>query len=112
MENKPRRKADIEKERRESQNDRTGFNWILYPGERRRGARDRDTIINDNTNASSPRAKSIYGFPSSTPTPTLMRTPPTPASIDCLSGLSFVFTGELPGFSRDEAISLAKRYGG
>ncbi|KAF9793271.1 replication factor RFC1 C terminal domain-containing protein, partial [Thelephora terrestris] len=41
-----------------------------------------------------------------------MRTPPTAASIDCLSGLSLVFTGELPGFSREEAISLAKRYGG
>lgn len=40
-----------------------------------------------------------------------MRTPPTPTSIDCLSGLSLVFTGELPGFSRDEAVSLAKRYG-
>ncbi|RDB20289.1 Replication factor C subunit 1 [Hypsizygus marmoreus] len=31
---------------------------------------------------------------------------------DCLAGLSFVFTGELSSFSRDEAIDLAKRFGG
>ncbi|KAL4067185.1 replication factor RFC1 C terminal domain-containing protein [Scleroderma yunnanense] len=31
---------------------------------------------------------------------------------DCLLGLSFVFTGELTSFSRDEAVELAKRYGG
>ncbi|KAF8164745.1 replication factor RFC1 C terminal domain-containing protein [Crassisporium funariophilum] len=31
---------------------------------------------------------------------------------DCLAGLSFVFTGELGSFSRDEAIDLAKRFGG
>jgi len=31
---------------------------------------------------------------------------------DCLLGLSFVFTGELSSFSRDEAIDLAKRFGG
>ena len=30
----------------------------------------------------------------------------------CLSGLAFVFTGELESFSRDEAIDLAKRFGG
>jgi replication factor C subunit 1 len=31
---------------------------------------------------------------------------------DCLAGLAFVFTGELSSFSRDEAIDLAKRFGG
>ncbi|KAF7331659.1 Replication factor C subunit 1 [Mycena kentingensis (nom. inval.)] len=31
---------------------------------------------------------------------------------DCLAGLSFVFTGELSSFSRDEAVETAKRYGG
>ncbi|KAJ7444073.1 hypothetical protein B0H11DRAFT_1681714, partial [Mycena galericulata] len=27
-------------------------------------------------------------------------------------GLSFVFTGELSSFSRDEAVDIAKRFGG
>ena len=31
---------------------------------------------------------------------------------NALSGLAFVFTGELDRFSRDEAIDLAKRFGG
>lgn len=31
---------------------------------------------------------------------------------DALVGLSFVFTGELSSFSREEAIDLAKRFGG
>ncbi|KAK0490419.1 replication factor RFC1 C terminal domain-containing protein [Armillaria novae-zelandiae] len=31
---------------------------------------------------------------------------------DCLAGLSFVFTGELSSFSREEATDLAKRFGG
>jgi NAD-dependent DNA ligase len=31
---------------------------------------------------------------------------------DALLGLSFVFTGELSSFSRDEASDLAKRFGG
>lgn len=31
---------------------------------------------------------------------------------DCLLGLSFVFTGELSSFSRDEAVDIAKRFGG
>ncbi|EJF60036.1 DNA replication factor C, large subunit [Dichomitus squalens LYAD-421 SS1] len=31
---------------------------------------------------------------------------------NCLAGLSFVFTGELSSLSRDEAVELAKRYGG
>ena len=31
---------------------------------------------------------------------------------NCLAGLAFVFTGELSSFSRDEAIDIAKRYGG
>ncbi|KAF8522451.1 purine nucleotide binding protein [Hysterangium stoloniferum] len=31
---------------------------------------------------------------------------------NCLAGLTFVFTGELTAFSRDEAVDLAKRYGG
>lgn len=31
---------------------------------------------------------------------------------NCLLGLSFVFTGELSSFSREEAIDLAKRFGG
>jgi replication factor C subunit 1 len=30
----------------------------------------------------------------------------------CLAGLSFVFTGELSSLARDEAIELAKRFGG
>ncbi|KAF8838200.1 DNA replication factor C, large subunit [Paxillus ammoniavirescens] len=37
---------------------------------------------------------------------------PEPNSPDCLLGLSFVFTGELSSFSRDEATDLAKRFGG
>ncbi|KAI0059347.1 DNA replication factor C large subunit [Artomyces pyxidatus] len=37
---------------------------------------------------------------------------PEPASPDCLAGLAFVFTGELSSFSRDEAVDLAKRFGG
>ncbi|KAG9317062.1 putative DNA replication factor C, large subunit [Chiua virens] len=37
---------------------------------------------------------------------------PESKSPDCLLGLSFVFTGELSSFSRDEATDLAKRYGG
>jgi replication factor C subunit 1 len=31
---------------------------------------------------------------------------------DCLAGLTFVFTGELSSFSRDEAVEIAKRFGG
>jgi replication factor C subunit 1 len=31
---------------------------------------------------------------------------------DALAGLSFVFTGELSAFAREEAIDLAKRFGG
>ncbi|KAJ7446899.1 replication factor RFC1 C terminal domain-containing protein [Mycena galericulata] len=31
---------------------------------------------------------------------------------NCLAGLSFVFTGELSSFSRDEAVDIAKRFGG
>ena len=31
---------------------------------------------------------------------------------DCLAGLSFVFTGELSSFSREEATDVAKRFGG
>lgn len=30
----------------------------------------------------------------------------------CLAGLTFVFTGELSSFSRDEGVELAKRFGG
>ena len=37
---------------------------------------------------------------------------PVPKDPNCLAGLSFVFTGELSSLSRDEAIELAKRYGG
>ncbi|KAI0075412.1 DNA replication factor C, large subunit [Panus rudis PR-1116 ss-1] len=37
---------------------------------------------------------------------------PDPAHPECLSGLSFVFTGELSSFSREEAVELAKRFGG
>ncbi|KAF9494490.1 DNA replication factor C, large subunit [Pleurotus eryngii] len=37
---------------------------------------------------------------------------PEAASEDCLAGLCFVFTGELSSFSRDEAIEIAKRFGG
>jgi replication factor C subunit 1 len=37
---------------------------------------------------------------------------PEPKSADCLAGLTFVFTGELTSFSRDEATDLAKRFGG
>jgi replication factor C subunit 1 len=37
---------------------------------------------------------------------------PQPASENCLANLSFVFTGELSSFSREEAVDLAKRYGG
>ncbi|KAJ7699640.1 DNA replication factor C, large subunit [Mycena rosella] len=31
---------------------------------------------------------------------------------NCLAGLAFVFTGELSSFSRDEAVDIAKRFGG
>lgn len=31
---------------------------------------------------------------------------------NCLAGLSFVFTGELSSFAREEAVELAKRFGG
>lgn len=31
---------------------------------------------------------------------------------DALAGLAFVFTGEMSSFSRDEAVDLAKRFGG
>ena len=31
---------------------------------------------------------------------------------DCLAGLSFVFTGELSSFSREEAVDIAKRFCG
>jgi replication factor C subunit 1 len=37
---------------------------------------------------------------------------PEDASLDALAGLAFVFTGELSSFSREEAIELAKRFGG
>ncbi|KAI0348923.1 DNA replication factor C, large subunit [Trametes cingulata] len=37
---------------------------------------------------------------------------PLPKDPNCLAGLSFVFTGELSSLSRDEAVELAKRYGG
>ncbi|KAI6112589.1 replication factor RFC1 C terminal domain-containing protein [Pisolithus sp. B1] len=37
---------------------------------------------------------------------------PEPKTQDCLLGLSFVFTGELTSFSRQEAVDLAKRFGG
>ncbi|KAI6010360.1 replication factor RFC1 C terminal domain-containing protein [Pisolithus microcarpus] len=37
---------------------------------------------------------------------------PEPKTHDCLLGLSFVFTGELSSFSRQEAVDLAKRFGG
>ncbi|KAI0637521.1 replication factor RFC1 C terminal domain-containing protein [Trametes polyzona] len=37
---------------------------------------------------------------------------PVPKDPNCLAGLSFVFTGELSSLSRDEAVELAKRYGG
>lgn len=37
---------------------------------------------------------------------------PEPQTPDCLAGLTFVFTGELSSFSRDEATDLAKRFGG
>jgi replication factor C subunit 1 len=36
---------------------------------------------------------------------------PEPKSMDCLAGLTLVFTGELSSFSREEATELAKRYG-
>lgn len=31
---------------------------------------------------------------------------------NALAGLTFVFTGELSAFSRDEAVEIAKRFGG
>jgi replication factor C subunit 1 len=37
---------------------------------------------------------------------------PPAAAPDCLAGLSFVFTGELSAFSRDEATDLAKKFCG
>jgi replication factor C subunit 1 len=37
---------------------------------------------------------------------------PKPACENCLANLTFVFTGELSSFSREEAVELAKRYGG
>jgi replication factor C subunit 1 len=46
------------------------------------------------------------------PTAPGSKTVPEPQTPDCLAGLALVFTGELSSFSRDEAIELAKRYGG
>ncbi|KAH8105438.1 DNA replication factor C large subunit [Cristinia sonorae] len=40
------------------------------------------------------------------------KTIPDHADPNCLAGLTFVFTGELSAFSRDEAIDIAKRFGG
>jgi BRCT domain type II-containing protein len=37
---------------------------------------------------------------------------PSAAVPDCLAGLSFVFTGELSSFSREEAVDIAKRFCG
>ncbi|XJO75680.1 hypothetical protein BDV3_006321 [Batrachochytrium dendrobatidis] len=38
---------------------------------------------------------------------------PLPVGADnCLTGLAFVFTGEMPSFSREDATDLVKRYGG
>ncbi|KAI0301881.1 replication factor RFC1 C terminal domain-containing protein [Multifurca ochricompacta] len=37
---------------------------------------------------------------------------PPDAAPDCLAGLSFVFTGELSSFSREDAIDIAKRFCG
>ncbi len=37
---------------------------------------------------------------------------PPAAAPDCLAGLSFVFTGELSSYSREDAIDLAKRFCG
>jgi replication factor C subunit 1 len=37
---------------------------------------------------------------------------PSAAAPDCLAGLSFVFTGELSSFSREDAIDMAKRFCG
>ncbi|KAL1939716.1 hypothetical protein VTO73DRAFT_9749 [Trametes versicolor] len=37
---------------------------------------------------------------------------PVPKDPNCLAGLSFVFTGELSSLAREEAVELAKRYGG
>ena len=37
---------------------------------------------------------------------------PPAAAPDCLAGLSFVFTGELSSFSREDAIDIAKRFCG
>lgn len=35
-----------------------------------------------------------------------------PGEDNCLAGLTFVFTGELDSFSREEGQDLVKRYGG
>ncbi|KAI9466675.1 replication factor RFC1 C terminal domain-containing protein [Lactarius psammicola] len=43
------------------------------------------------------------------PNPDPKPVPPAAAS-DCLAGLSFVFTGELSSFSREDAIDIAKRF--
>lgn len=40
------------------------------------------------------------------------KTVPEHADPNCLAGLSFVFTGELSAFSREEATEIAKRFGG
>jgi replication factor C subunit 1 len=37
---------------------------------------------------------------------------PPAAAPDCLAGLSFVFTGELSSFSREDAVDIAKRFCG
>ncbi|KAK7696550.1 hypothetical protein QCA50_001208 [Cerrena zonata] len=54
------------------------------------------------------KAARIAGGPSA---PGSKQVPP-PKDPNCLAGLTFVFTGELTAFSREEAIELAKRYGG
>ena len=41
----------------------------------------------------------------------ISRSPPI-GSPDCFLGKSFVFTGELPSLSRQDAEDIVKRYGG
>ncbi|KAH8999457.1 replication factor RFC1 C terminal domain-containing protein [Lactarius akahatsu] len=73
----------VEPEKKDSGNPKPKFNWAAAKAARMTGP-------------SNPGSKPV----------------PPAAAPDCLAGLSFVFTGELSSFSREDAIDIAKRFCG
>ncbi|CAL1702003.1 unnamed protein product [Somion occarium] len=75
-----------------------------------------DEVTNDSENKPKPKPKFNWAAKAAKiaagPSQPGSKQVPTPADPNCLSGLTFVFTGELSAFSRDEAVDLAKRFGG